>query len=127
MIHPLVRLAAAQPMLLAAHVGAYAGLASEELHIGAIAVQRRWLWQLGGALCLTVAAVLAGVALLLWASLPPGSAPARWLFVVTPLLPAGLGLAAWWRARAHRNGEPFARLRAQLAEDADLLARHHTQ
>jgi uncharacterized membrane protein YqjE len=111
-------------MLLAAHVGAYAELVSEELHTSADALQRRLLWQLGGALCLAVAAVLAGVAFLLWASLAPGSAPAAWLFVVTPLLPAALGLAACWRARAHRNAEPLARLRAQLAEDAAMLTRH---
>lgn len=124
MIHPVLRLAAAQPMLLAAHVGAYAELVSEELHTSAAALQRRLLWQLGGALCLVVAAVLAGVALLLWASLAPGAAPAAWLFVVTPLLPAALGLAACWRARAHRNAEPLAQLRAQLAEDAAMLTRH---
>ncbi len=123
-MHPVFRLIAAQPMLLAGHVGAYAGLVSEELLTSAAAVQRRLLWQLAGALSLAVAAVLAGVALLLWASLPPGSAPAGWLFVVTPLLPAVLGLWAGWRAQAHSNGEPWARLRAQLAEDADLLARH---
>lgn len=123
-MHPVFRLIAAQPMLLAGHVGAYAGLVSEELLTSAAAVQRRLLWQLAGALSLAVAAVLAGVALLLWVSLPPGSAPAGWLFVVTPLLPAVLGLWAGWRAQAHSNGEPWARLRAQLAEDADLLARH---
>ena len=124
MIHPVFRLALAQPMLLAGHLGAYAGLVSDELLISAAAVQRRLLWQLAGALSLAVAAVLAGVALLLWASLPPGSAPAGWLFVVTPLLPAVLGLWAGWWAQAHPDGEPLARLRAQLAEDADLLARH---
>ncbi len=123
-MHPVFRLIAAQPMLLAGHVGAYAGLVSEELLTSAAAVQRRLLWQLAGALSLAVAAVLAGVALLLWASLPPGSAPAGWLFVVTPLLPAVLGLWAGWWAQAHPDGEPLARLRAQLAEDADLLARH---
>lgn len=124
MIHPVFRLAAAQPMLLAGHVGAYAGLVSEELRIGAAAVQRRLLWQLAGAMCLAVAAVLAGVALLLWSVRAPGTAPDAWLFVVTPLLPAALGLWAGWRAQAHSNGEPLARLRAQLAEDADLLARY---
>lgn len=124
MIHPVFRLAAAQPMLLAAHVGAYAGLVSEELNTGAAALQRRLLWLLGGALCLAVAAVLAGVALLLWTSRAPGATPAAWLFVVTPLLPAALGLAACRRAQARRHGEPLTRLRAQLAEDAALLARH---
>lgn len=123
-MHPVFRLIAAQPMLLAGHVGAYAGLVSEELLISAAAVQRRLLWQLAGAMCLAVAAVLAGVALLLWSVRAPGTAPDAWLFVATPLLPAVLGLWAGWRAQAHSNGEPWARLRAQLAEDADLLARH---
>lgn len=124
MIHPVFRLAAAQPMLLAGHVGAYAGLVSEELRIGAAAVQQRLLWQLIGALCLSVAAVLAGVAVLLWASRPLVDAPAPWLLLATPLLPAALGLWALWRARAQHSAEPFARVRAQLAEDAALLARH---
>jgi len=124
MIHPVFRLALAQPMLLAGHVGAYAGLVSEELLTSAAAVQRRLLWQLAGALSLAVAAVLAGVALLLWSVRAPGTAPDTWLFVATPLLPAALGLWAGWQAQAHSNGEPLARLRAQLAEDADLLARH---
>lgn len=124
MIHPLFRLAAAQPMLLVGHVGAYAGLVSQELLICAAALQRRLLWQIAGALCMAVAAVLAGVAVLLWASLPPIGASAQWLLVVTPVLPAALGLWAVWRAQAQRCDEPFARLRAQLAEDAALLARH---
>lgn len=126
MIHPVFRLLAAQPMLLAGHVGAYAGLASEELLISAAAVQRRLLWQLASAMSLAVAAVLAGVALLLWVARAPGTVPGVWLFVATPLLPAVVGLWAGWQAQAHRSGEPFARLRAQLAEDADLLARHTT-
>jgi uncharacterized membrane protein YqjE len=124
MIHPVFRLAAAQPMLLAGHVGAYAGLLSEELRIGAAAVQRRLLWQLAGAMCLAVAAVLAGVALLLWASRPLTDAPAPWLLLATPLLPAALGLWALWQARTRPSAPPFARVRAQLAEDAALLARH---
>lgn len=124
MIHPLFRLAAAQPMLLAGHVGAYAGLVSEELVISGTALQRRLMWQLSAALCLAVAAVLGGVALLLWALLPLVDARAPWLLVGTPLLPAALGLWAWWRARAWHGADPLARLRAQLAEDAALLARY---
>ena len=124
MIHPLLRLAAAQPMLLIGHVGAYAELASQEMLNSVAVVQRRLLWQLAGALSLTVAAVLAGVALLLWAWVPAAGMAAQWLLVVTPLVPAVLGLWALWRARLHRSVEPFALLHAQLAEDAVLLSLH---
>lgn len=123
MIHPIVRLAAAQPMLLAQHVGAYAGLAAQELASSGAALQRRLGLQLLAALCLVVAAVLAGVALLLWAVLPLAQAPAPWLLLVTPLLPALPGLWAWWAAQTGTPTEPFARLRLQLALDAALLAR----
>lgn len=124
MIHPVFRLAVAQPMLLASHVGAYAGLVSEDLLISGVALRRRLLWQLTGALCLTVAAVLAGVAVLLWAALPAGGSQTVWLFVATPMLPTILGLWAWWHARGRTVAQPWARLRVQLAEDAAMLARH---
>jgi uncharacterized membrane protein YqjE len=124
MVHPMFRLAAAQPMLLIGHVGAYATLLSQELRISGVDLQRRLLWQLAAALCLTVAAVLAGVALLLWAALPPVDVQVAWVFVITPWLPAVAGLWAWRRAQAPSTTEPFAHLRAQLAEDAALLDRH---
>ena len=123
MIHPIVRLAAAQPMLLARHVGAYAALASQEMASNGAALQRRLGLQLLAALCLAVTAVLAGVALLLWAALPLDQAPAPWLLPVIPWLPALLGLWAWRQAQAEAPTEPFARLRVQLALDATLLGR----
>lgn len=124
MIHPILRLAAAQPMLLAAHAGAYAGLMSQALRLGGSALERRLLWHLACALCLVVAAVLAGVATLLWAVLPMAGAPAPWLLVLTPLLPAVLGLWAGWRARTINPPDPFAPLQSQLAQDAALLVHH---
>lgn len=126
MIHPVFRLAAAQPMLVANHLGAYAELASEELTTSVNALRRRLLWLLVCTLCLSIAAVLAGVALLLWASLPTVGARALWVFMVTPLLPTVLGLLAWWRAGQHTSGSAFPLLRGQLTEDAGLLARHAT-
>lgn len=123
MIHPVFRLAAAQPMLLAEHVGAYAGLASEELLLMGMALKRRWMWQLFSAICLGIAAVLGGVSVLLWASLtlPTG---AMWWLVLTPLLPGVVGVWAWWMSSKPLPVLPFAQLREQLSQDTALLGRY---
>ena len=64
MIHPVFRLAASQPLLLAEHAAAYASLLGEELVIGSARLKRRLAFQLAGAACLVVATILLGVALL---------------------------------------------------------------
>lgn len=121
MIHPVFRLAASQPQLLAEHAAAYAGLVSEELAVCSAGLKRRLALQLIGAAGLLAAAVLAGVALLLWASLPDASFRTPWLLVVTPVLPGFLGAWALWKAQERDSSEPFASLRWQLAQDAALL------
>lgn len=121
MIHPVFRLAAAQPLWLAEHAAAYASLLSEELVRSGERLQRRLVLQLAGGACLLVAATLAGVALLLWASLPEAGMRMPWLLWLVPTLPALPGLWAWWAAQAPVTQEPFARLREQLGLDAALL------
>jgi len=121
MIHPVFRLAASQPVLLAEHAAAYAELVSEDLAMHSARLKKRVLMQLAGAACLLLASVLAGVALLLWAALPATSFRAPWLLVGTPALPAALGLWALWLAQAHERFEPFANLRLQLTHDLALL------
>lgn len=122
MIHPVFRLAAAQPLWLAEHAAAYASLLSEELVRSGERLQRRMVLQLAGGACLLVAAMLAGVALLLWASLPEaGGLRMPWLLWVTPAVPALLGLWVIRIAQAPVTQEPFARLREQLGLDAALL------
>jgi hypothetical protein len=121
MIHPLFRLAASQPLLLAEHAAAYASLLSEEVAITSAGLQRRVAFQLAGAACLMVAATLAGVALLLWSALAESSIRWPWLLGATPALPALLGAWLLWRGQARPTTEMFATLRRQLAEDAALL------
>jgi len=123
MIHPVFRLAAAQPQLLAEHAGAYASLVSEALAVSSARLQRRVVFQVAGAACLVVAAVLAGVAVLFWASLPEAVARSLWTFVLTPLVPAVFGIAAVWVGQNRQRGESFATLRLQLDEDLALLRR----
>lgn len=121
MIHPVFRLAASQPLLLAEHAAAYAGLVSEELGARSDVLKKRLALQLAGLAGLLVAAVLAGVALMLWASLPDASFRAPWLLVVVPALPGAWGAWSLWRAQERESSEPFAKLRSQLAQDAALL------
>lgn len=124
MTHPVLRLAAEQPMLLATHVGAYANLALEEMSSTGATLKRQMMWQLVGVLCLVVAAVLCGVAVLLWVALPGAASGPVWVFIATPVLPALLGLWVLWSTQERQRLEPFARLRMQLLEDVALLNRH---
>ncbi|MBT9553420.1 MAG: hypothetical protein IV088_21470 [Hydrogenophaga sp.] len=121
MIHPVFRLAAAQPLWLAEHAAAYASLVSEELQLSGRCLQRRLALQLAGAACLLVAFTLAGVALLLWASLPEAGIRSPWLFWLTPVVPAGLGVWAWLLAHAQAPSGSMERLRGQMGQDLALL------
>jgi hypothetical protein len=122
MIHPVLRLAAAQPMLVAAHAGAYLGLLSEELICSVRILQRRWMWQLTALLSFVTAAVLAGVATMLWVLFSAEAQRATWALIGVPLLPAVFGLWAWWMADRNLWPSPFARLQSQLQADAHLLS-----
>ncbi len=126
MSHPVLRLVAERPMLLATHVGAYAGLALEELTIAGTALKHQWMLQLMGLLCLSVAAMLSGVAVLLWVFLPGAAAGPVWVLVVTPLVPAMLAVLLLWRRRQRHLQALLSRLRLQLLEDVALLDRHST-
>jgi hypothetical protein len=122
MVHPLFRLAAAHPQWLADHVLAYSDLMAEEVSTTAAQLQRRLVLQVAGLAGIAVAAVLCGVAVLLWAALPEAAPRQPWLLLGVPALPAALGAAALLRASAvASNGEWFTSLRRQLADDVAML------
>ena len=123
-LHPVFRLAVAQPALLAEHAAAYACLFGEELALGSAQIKRRLLCLLAALFCVAVAAVLAGVAVLLWVMPSAAGLPPLWVFVAVPAVP--LALAAWlaWMGRAQGpTVNAFATLGQQLSADADLLRR----
>ena len=70
---------------------------------------------------LAFAAVLTGVAILLWCSLPAAGDRAPWLFVLTPALPAHAGLWILWLAHRRDPTPLLTRLKLQLAQDAEVL------
>ena len=123
MLHPVFRLAASQPQLLAEHAAGYAGLLAEEVTSSGAHIKKRITLQVVGLLCLMIASILGGVAVLLWASLPPASLQQPWLLWLTPLVPVVLGVLALLMAQSHKAPPAFATLRAQFAQDAALLRR----
>lgn len=121
MLHPLLHLIANQPHLLADHAEAYAELLGEEIGAASGRWRRRMLLS-SVALCgAGVGVVLAGVALMLWAVIPPESMNAPWALIVAPLVPLGAAAAAWAAAQAQPDGPPFEQIRRQLREDVLML------
>jgi hypothetical protein len=122
MLHPLLRLFVDRPHWFAEHAQAYAELVAEE--VGAVsAIWKRQAVLNAVALCgLVVTAVLAGVALMLWAVIPAAQIQAPWALIAAPLLPALLALGCLWAAR--RLGSPggaFDSVRRQVQADMTLL------
>ncbi len=120
MIHPLIRLMATQPQLLAEHLAAYAALIGTEVRqVKARLVLRLLLT--GLALCLVgVASVLAGVAVMLWAITPQLSIGGQWALVLAPTIPLAVAVVAALYARRSVDSA-FESVQTQLDADARML------
>lgn len=121
MLHPLLRLMATQPQLLLDHAQGYAELVTTEMGSVAANWRRRALLHAMTLCCLVVAAVLAGVALMLWAVTPAVPAQALWVLIGAPLLPVAVGLWCLNEVRVQGEAGAFDGVRRQLAEDLMLL------
>jgi len=121
MLPPWLKLVTGQPQLLAEHAEAYGELLQAE----AAALSTAWRRQaVLGALAVAsaaVAAVLAGVAVMLWATMAPAQAQAPWLLWAVPLLPLVAAGLCTLLARQHAPAVPFGVLRQQLRADWGLL------
>jgi hypothetical protein len=120
-LHPLLHLVVREPQLLVDHAAGYAEVAMVEAARAAAQWERRVAWQLAAGTALVVAVMLAGVGLMLWAALPPGSIARPGLVAAIPLLPLLLAVAAGFRARRAGALPNFERLRRQAASDLMLL------
>lgn len=121
MLHPLFRLIATQPQLLAQHAHGYSELVGQEFERMSLAWKRQATLQLVTMCCLSVALALAGVALMLWAVIPSAQIHAPWVLWVTPLPP--LALAAWCRVALRPDGSDkhFDSVRRQWEADLAML------
>lgn len=118
-MHPLFRLAAAEPALLADHLQAYGELVSGE----ALDTLARWrraaLLQLAALASAAVGVTLAGVASMLWAV--GGIVAVPWLMVAVPALPLLLAFVCHLSARGAWAQPGSGVLREQWAADLALL------
>lgn len=121
MIHPLLRLAATRPELLAEHAQGYAELVGAELACTLRTLRRRTVYASLGLALLGIGATLGGVAVLLWAVTPPGDLQSPWAMVAVPALPLVVGAWCLMQARAGVLGEGLDTVREQLAADMALL------
>jgi cytochrome c biogenesis factor len=121
MIHPLLRLIATEPQLLGDHVEAYAELVGDEVKKTGSA----WGLRLGlyaAALCLVgVSLVLAGVAVMLWASLPSSSFQLPWLLIAVPATTLVAAVACALIARRNPVENAFDNVKKQLSADMAML------
>jgi hypothetical protein len=120
-MHPLFRIAAAEPALMIDHLQAYGELAADE----AITTLGRWrrgaALQLAALASAAVGLTLGGVALLLWACGLADAASQPALFVLVPALPWFAALACQLAARSAFAQRGTPSLREQWAADLALL------
>ncbi len=121
MLHPLLQLIATQPQLLAEHAEAYAEMVAAQIGTVSAVWKRRAMLNAVALCCLSVAAGLAGVALMLWAVIPPADIQAPWALLAGPLLPAAAAAACLVAARAGDTVGSFDALRQQLRADILML------
>lgn len=121
MVYTLLQLLATRPQLLVEHAQAYADLVLEEIDTASNAWRRGALLCAAALCCVGVAAVLGGVALMLWATIPAAPAQALWVLIGTPL--AFLTGAVWCllAARAAVERKPFDNVRRQIEADMAML------
>jgi hypothetical protein len=120
MIHPLLRLIATQPQLLADHAEAYAGLVSDDLSKTASVWKWRVVYYVVALALVAVGIVLAGVALMFWAVTPPPNMQAPWALIAGPAVPLLIALVCVLLAR-RKSIDAFADLKQQAAADMAML------
>lgn len=121
MLQALLHLAATQPRWLGGHVEAYADLVTAEAGIVASEWRHRVLLTAIALCCAGVGAVLAGVALMLWAVVPDAQIGAPWALFAAPLLPLLAALVCAVGARRRGRESAMACLRQQVLADLQLL------
>ena len=120
-MNPVIHLLATRPAWLAEHAQAYAELGKAELADAGAQCGRALVLGVLSLCALGVGAILAGVAVMLWAVMPDLTERAGWLLLATPAVPLGLalaGLVALWRVW---SGPLFLLLRQQVQADLMLL------
>jgi hypothetical protein len=120
-MHPLLALLATRPQLLVDHARAYAALVDEEFDIAFASWRHRAILLSVALCCVIVSAVLAGVALMLWAVNPVLQPHAPWVLWCTPLLPLLGAVICLVLARSATPTDAFANLGRQISADMAMV------
>jgi len=121
MIHPLFRLIASRPQMLADHVEAYSDLVAQEVDLLAAGWKQRALLAALAFVTVGVALILAGVAAMLWAVVPLEQIRAPWALLVVPAVPALVCIGCWLGLRQTVTAQGFKTVREQFAADVAML------
>lgn len=121
MIHPLFRLIARKPHLVAEHAQAYLALVGQQVgEVTQSFKQRAVLMAVAGVLLL-IGVILLGVAFMLWGASGEGSMRAPWALFVGPLVPIVAGLGCFLAAKGKATVSPLDKVREQLSADIGML------
>lgn len=121
MIHPLFRLIASRPQMLADHVEAYSDLVAQEVDTLAAGWKQRALLAAVAGVTSGVSLILSGVALMLWAALPVERMNAPWALIAVPAVPALIAIGCWLALRRTVTTQGFKTVREQFAADVAML------
>jgi hypothetical protein len=117
----LLGLVAQHPELLATHVQSYFALAKEALGQQARLYQRKLVWLVLAGACFVVAAVHAGMLVMLYFVLEPALQSSLWLASAVPLASVLLGAACLGLCMRRASSDPFDAWNEQVATDLALL------
>ena len=120
-MHPLLALITSRPQLLADHAEAYGELVSAEMARVSKAWKTQALLNAAALAGLAVAVMLAGVALMLWAVVPPTSLREPWLLIAVPLLPLAAATGCLMAARRRVEPGAFDSVREHVKADLMML------
>ncbi len=120
MMHPIFRVFARQPHLLADHAQAYAALFAEQIGEAATSIKQRAVLMVIAGMLLFVGVIFLGVAFMLWGA-SDGNMRAPWALFVGPLVPIAAGVACFFAGKGKTLVSPMDKVREQMSADISML------
>ena len=120
MIHPIFRVLAREPHLLADHAQAYAALVGEQLGEAASSLKQRAVLMVIAGVLLFLGVIFLGVAFMLWGA-SDGGMRAPWALFVGPLVPIAAGVACLLAGKGKTMTSPLDKVREQMSADISML------
>lgn len=121
MIHPLFKILASQPDMLAEHLAGYGELLVAQAQEVSAGLRTRAWWMALTLLCAAMTLFFSGTSVLLLAALPLPGMPAPWLLAVVPAAALCLTLVGAWALKHRAPLWPASGVRDQVQLDLALL------